>query len=107
MSRIDDLIAEHCPNGVPFRRVGDVAQVGTGSSDRKEAVENGEYPFFVRSRDVLRSDRFEFDEEAILIPGEGGIGEIFHAVSGKELTARRQQYEYYRDRLLTFEEAPA
>ncbi len=24
-----------------------------------------------------------------------------------ELTARRQQYEYYRDKLLTFEEAPA
>jgi type I restriction enzyme S subunit len=24
-----------------------------------------------------------------------------------ELVARRQQYEYYRDRLLTFEEAPA
>jgi type I restriction enzyme S subunit len=24
-----------------------------------------------------------------------------------ELAARRQQYEYYRDRLLTFEEAPA
>ncbi|GAA1724580.1 hypothetical protein GCM10009766_00030 [Microcella frigidaquae] len=26
---------------------------------------------------------------------------------GAELAARRKQYEYYRDKLLTFEEAPA
>lgn len=83
MSRIDDLIAELCPDGVPYKAIGDIASVGTGSSDRKHATKDGEYPFYVRSKEVMRKDSFEFDEEAILIPGEGGVGEIFHYVSGK------------------------
>lgn len=83
MSKIDDLIAELAPEGVKYQRIGDVAQVGTGSSDRKNASDDGEYPFYVRSQDVLRIDSYEFDENAILIPGEGRIGEIFHFVSGR------------------------
>lgn len=83
MSKIDDLIEELAPGGVEYHRIGDIAQVGTGSSDRKDASADGEYPFYVRSKDVLRIDSYEFDEDAILIPGEGGIGEIFHFVSGK------------------------
>lgn len=31
----------------------------------------------------MKNDTYEFDEEAILIPGEGGIGEIFHYFKGK------------------------
>jgi len=83
MSRLDDIIMQQCPNGVPFVLIKDVAVVGTGSSDRKEAVENGEYPFYVRSKDVLRSNKYLFDETAIVIPGEGGVGDIFHFVVGK------------------------
>lgn len=83
MSRIDDLMAELAPVGVVYKRIGDIAQVGTGSSDRKDAEPDGKFPFYVRSKEVMRIDAFEFDEEAILIPGEGGIGDIFHFVSGK------------------------
>ena len=83
MSRIDELIAELCPEGVEFKSIGEIAAVGTGSSDRKDAKADGAFPFYVRSQDVFRIDKYEFDEEAILIPGEGGIGEIFHYVSGK------------------------
>ncbi|CAH0253463.1 restriction endonuclease subunit S [Pseudomonas mediterranea] len=83
MSRIGDLIAELCTKSVEFKSIGDIAAVGTGSSDRKDAKGDGEFPFYVRSKEVLRIDEHEFDEEAILIPGEGGIGEIFHYVIGK------------------------
>jgi type I restriction enzyme S subunit len=83
VSRIADLIAERCPRGVAFRHVGTIAEVGTGGSDRKHASADGEYPLYVRSREVMRIADFEFDETAIIIPGEGGIGEIFHYVSGK------------------------
>ena len=83
MSKIDDLIKELCPDGMRFVRVGDVAVIGTGRSDRKDAVENGQYPFYVRSKIVSRIDRYSFDEEAIIIPGEGGVGDIFHYVNGK------------------------
>lgn len=63
--------------------LGDLAQIGTGKSDRVDAVSGAAYPFFVRSQEVLSIDHFEYDEEAVIIPGEGGLGEIFHYVNGK------------------------
>ena len=36
-----DMINEKCPNGVEFRKIEDVAEVGTGNSNRKDANENG------------------------------------------------------------------
>ena len=66
-----------------WKKLGDICDIGTGSNNREDACENGLYPFFVRSKEVLRIDSYLYDEEAILIPGEGGIGEIFHYVNGK------------------------
>ncbi|WP_218829883.1 restriction endonuclease subunit S [Rothia dentocariosa] len=83
LNYIEKLVAKLCPDGVEYVKVGDIADIGTGSSDRKDAVPDGEYPFYVRSREVLRSASYLFDEESVIIPGEGGIGEIFHFVSGK------------------------
>ena len=83
LNYIEKLVAKLCPDGVEYVIVGDIADIGTGSSDRKDAVPDGEYPFYVRSREVLRSASYLFDEESVIIPGEGGIGEIFHFVSGK------------------------
>ena len=98
MSRIDDLIAEHCPDGVKFARVGDIASVGTGRNDRKDATDDGKFPFYVRSKEVLRIDKYEFDENAIVIPGEGGIGEIFHYVSGKYALHQRAYRISFHDK---------
>lgn len=63
--------------------MGEIAAIGTGRTDRKDATVDGAFPLYVRSKDVLASDRWEFDETAIIIPGEGGIGEIFHFAAGK------------------------
>ena len=68
---------------VEWVSLGSVSKIGTGSSNRQDESETGEYPFYVRSQNILKSDTFEFDEEAIIIPGEGGIGDIFHYVKGK------------------------
>lgn len=76
-------LAELCPQGVPFRELSEIASIGTGSSDRKNHELGGEFPFYVRSREVLKARTYEFDETAIIIPGEGGIGDIFHFASGK------------------------
>ncbi|MEK3854060.1 restriction endonuclease subunit S [Cytobacillus sp. FSL H8-0458] len=65
------------------RKLGEITQIKTGSSDLQDAVGDGEYPFFVRSENIERSNRWIFDGEAILIPGEGRIGEIFHYINGK------------------------
>lgn len=83
MSKLQELINKLCPNGVEFKKLKELAEIGTGSSDKKDANMNGKYPFFVRSKNIEKHNAFEFDEEAIIIPGEGGIGDIFHYIKGK------------------------
>ena len=68
---------------VEWKKLGEISEIGTGSNNREDACDNGCYPFYVRSQEVLKIDSYLYDEEAILIPGEGGIGEIFHYVNGK------------------------
>ena len=68
---------------VEWKKLGEISDIGTGSNNREDACENGLYPFYVRSKEVLRINSYLYDEEAILIPGEGGIGEIFHYINGK------------------------
>ena len=184
------------PEAGGVRRIpmGDIATVGTGSHDTKDAIPDGEYVFYARGRDPLRLSTFDFDEQAVITAGDGvGVGKVFHFADGRyalhqrayrivpgaeldvrylyhylvtdfprylertsvhasvtslrrpmflqyvvavpplaeqrriagaldrfealvnspaeglpaELLARRQQYEYYRDKLLTFEEVSA
>lgn len=68
---------------VEWKTLKEVANIGTGNSNRQDEAEDGEYPFYVRSKNILKSNTFQFDETAIIIPGEGGIGDIFHYVQGK------------------------
>ena len=65
------------------KRLGKFANIKTGSRNNQDKIEDGQYPFFVRSLTVERINSFSHDCEAILIPEEGGIGTIFHYVSGK------------------------
>ena len=67
---------EHC-------KLGDVADITTGSRNHQDSVTDGKYPFFVRSDKVERLNEYDFDTKAILVPGDGRIGEIFHYYSGK------------------------
>ena len=65
------------------KRLGEVAQVKTGSRNNENKVEDGQYPFFVRSEVVERINSYSYDCEAILVPGEGRIGHIFHYINGR------------------------
>ena len=65
-------------------KLGEVAEIGTGSSNTNEGKEEGAYPFYVRSQTPLRKDTFEYDETAIITAGDGvGVGKVFHFVQGK------------------------
>ena len=97
MLRLENLIAGMCPNGVPFTDIKSVAEVGTGTSNGNEADESGMYPFFIRSKIVKQKSSYEYDEEAIIIPGEGGIGEIFHYVNGKYALHQRVYRIHFED----------
>jgi len=66
-----------------MKRLGDIAHIKTGGRNNQDKIEDGEYPFFVRSATVERINSYSYDCEAILIPGEGGIGSIFHYICGR------------------------
>lgn len=63
--------------------LGEVAHIKTGSRNNEDKVEDGQYPFFVRSEFVERINSYSHDCEAILVPGEGRIGDIFHYINGR------------------------
>ena len=65
------------------RKLGEVANIKTGSRNQQDSVTNGQYPFFIRSEKIEKLDTYDFDTEAILVPGDGRIGEIFHYYNGK------------------------
>lgn len=53
------------------KKLGEVSQITTGASNRIDSNLYGEYTFFDRSQDIRSSNRFLFDTEAIIVPGEG------------------------------------
>lgn len=63
--------------------LGDLAEIKTGSRNNQDKNEDGDYAFFVRSETIERIRTYSYDCEAILVPGEGGIGSIFHYIVGK------------------------
>lgn len=65
------------------KKLGEVADIRTGKRNNQDKVSDGLYPFFVRSQDVERINTYSYDGEAVLVPGEGGIGNIFHYINGK------------------------
>ncbi|WP_350647445.1 restriction endonuclease subunit S [Pseudomonas sp. HY13-MNA-CIBAN-0226] len=65
------------------KRLGDLANIKTGSRNNQDKVQDGQYPFFVRSATVENINSFSLDCEAILVPGEGNIGSIFHYINGR------------------------
>jgi len=84
---------------IPLVELCKLAKIGTGSSNTNEAMEGGEYPFFVRSQDVLRKNTFEFDETAIITSGDGvGVGKIFHYVEGKYALHQRAYRIHFKDK---------
>ncbi|MEH8173511.1 restriction endonuclease subunit S [Aeromonas veronii] len=71
------------PEDWEVSRLGELAHIKTGSKNNQDKVSDGNYPFFVRSENIERINSFSYDCEAILIPGEGGVGSIYHYIVGK------------------------
>jgi type I restriction enzyme S subunit len=65
-------------------KIKDVASITTGKRNTQDRIEDGLYPFFVRSQTVERINSFSFDGEAVLTAGDGvGTGKVFHYINGK------------------------
>lgn len=64
--------------------VKNLALIKTGSRNTQDKIENGLYPFFVRSQTIERINSYSFDGEAVLTAGDGvGVGKVIHYVNEK------------------------
>ena len=67
-----------------LRRLRSLASIRTGGQDTINRLDNGKYPFYVRSQTVERIDTWSYDGEAVLTAGDGvGVGKVFHYAKGK------------------------
>lgn len=52
-------------------KLGDLCEISTGKSNTEDAVPDGKFAFFDRSKIIKRSSKYLFDCEAIIVAGEG------------------------------------
>lgn len=64
------------------KKLGEVCRITTGKKDVNEGNPSGAFPFFTCSRSHTYSDAYSFDEEAILVAGNGEVGNL-HYYRGK------------------------
>lgn len=61
-----------------------LCKMETGTRDTINKVDDGEYPFYVRSPKIERINTYSFDGEAVLMAGDGvGAGKVIHYANGK------------------------
>ena len=61
-----------------------MCSTSTGNKNTQDKIDDGIYPFYVRSQTVERINSWTFDGEAILTAGDGvGVGKVFHHTYGK------------------------
>lgn len=62
----------------------EICSISTGKSNTQDKIDDGKYPFYVRSPIIEYSDKYLYEEEAVLTVGDGvGTGKVFHYVNGK------------------------
>jgi len=72
------------PEHWEIKRLKYLCDIQTGTRNTENAIENGKYPFFVRSQTVERINSKTFDCEAVLTAGDGvGVGKVYHYINGE------------------------
>lgn len=79
LDKLDDLIKARFvemfyDKDYPVLKWNDVFSTTTGKLDSNAAVYSGEYPFFTCSKEVLRIDKYAFEQEALLLAGNNAAG---------------------------------
>ena len=65
------------------RKAKELCSIGTGKSNTQDQVDDGKYPFYIRSDIPVKSNKYLYDCEAVITIGDGNIGKVFHYVNGK------------------------
>jgi type I restriction enzyme S subunit len=76
-----------------------LCSIKSGKSDTQDAVEDGAYAFFDRSRTIKKSPRYLYDCEALIIPGEGTEFLPKHFIGKFDLHQRAYALFNFSDRI--------
>ena len=76
MSRIDDLIREHCPDGVEYRPLREVARIKNGRDYR--SFSEGSIPVYGSGGIMARIDTAAHQGPSVLIPRKGSLNKIYY-----------------------------
>lgn len=82
MTKIEEMLAELCPNGVEWYKLGEVCDIETGRLNANASVDGGKYPFFTTAKEISHIDKYRWDTEALLIAGNANVGDVKY-YSGK------------------------
>lgn len=87
-------------------KLGKLVDVKTGKLDANAAEENGKYPFFTTAKEVYKINQYSFDNEAVLVAGNGDLNVKYYngkfdayqrtyVLSAKEENNIHMKYLYY------------
>ncbi|MFC2766439.1 MAG: restriction endonuclease subunit S, partial [Prevotella sp.] len=105
-SKLDELIQELCPDGVPFKKLNEISEMKRGTSITKKDIAAGDIPVISGGREpAYYCDTFNRDGETITVAGSGaGAGYVQYwttpifvcdAFSIKETDEIQTKYLYY------------
>ena len=85
MSRLEELIAELCPDGVKYMQLKDIADIDIGEFVRSDKQgDNKTYPVYNGGRtNTSKYDEYNHDGEYILISARGANAGFVNCISGK------------------------
>ena len=76
MSKLQELILELCPNGVEYKKLGDIAIIKNGR-DYKH-LGRGNIPVYGSGGIMSYVDAYVYEKPTVLIPRKGSLGNVFY-----------------------------
>ncbi|AVI21576.1 restriction endonuclease subunit S [Xylella fastidiosa] len=76
INRIDELIAALCPEGVEFKRLGNVTRIRNGKDHK--LLNDGHIPVYGSGGIMRYVDTYAYDKPSVLIPRKGSLGNLFY-----------------------------
>ena len=65
------MIGSELPKGWDKVKLLDIADLSTGKVDANHSTEDGLYPFFTCASEPMKSPDYNFDDESVIVPGNG------------------------------------
>ena len=65
------MVGSEMPKGWDKVKLLDIADLSTGKVDANHSTEDGLYPFFTCASEPMKSPDYSFDDESVIVPGNG------------------------------------